>query len=224
MHRTVAALSLAVLSACAGTAGSSGTPDAARPMASAPQTGTFHVTRGTDTIARETFTRTAARLDADMRVVAAGARIAYAMDLAPDASVTRVEMRAYAPGADTSAAQRLVATVRGDSVIAEMTPRGAPARTDRVASAPGVVPYINPSPSNMEQIIRRARAIGGDRVQVPIMGADNGRLTQIGVRFAGADSAIISLGPVVLRMRTDRAGMLLGGVVPSQNLVITRTN
>ena len=224
MHRTLAALSLAVLSACAGTTGTSGPPEAARPSMSAPQSGTFHIVRGTDTIAREPFTRTAARLDADMRVVAAGARIAYSMDLAPDASVTRLEMRAYAPGADTSAAQRIVATVRADSVTAEVTQRGGTPRTDRVASRPGLVTYVNPSPSAMEQIVRRARAMGGDSAQVPILGADNGQLGEVAVRFVGADSAILSLGPVVLRMRVDRAGSLLGGTVPSQGLVITRTN
>jgi len=174
MHRTLAALSLAVLSACAGTTGTSGPPEAARPSMSAPQSGTFHIVRGTDTIAREPFTRTAARLDADMRVVAAGARIAYSMD--------------------------------------------------RVASRPGLVTYVNPSPSAMEQIVRRARAMGGDSAQVPILGADNGQLGEVAVRFVGADSAILSLGPVVLRMRVDRAGSLLGGTVPSQGLVITRTN
>jgi hypothetical protein len=75
----------------------------------------------------------------------------------------------------------------------------------------------------MEQIVRRARALGGDSVQVPILGADNGRTSTVTVRFMGADSATVSLGPVVLRLRVDRAGSLLGGAVPSQNLTISRT-
>jgi hypothetical protein len=220
MHRTVAALSLAALTACAASAGT-GASAPATAAAPAAQTGTFIQTRGTDTIARETFTRTATRLQADMRM-SGDRRVAYTSDLAPDASVTRVELRAYASGADTSAAQRAVVTLRGDSASMEVTPRGGAASTERFATTPGAVGYVNPSPSSLEQIVRRARAIGGDSVQVQIVGVPGRQTRPVSVRFFGADSAVVSLGNVALRLQTDRAGSLLGGTVPSQGLVITR--
>lgn len=222
MHRAAAALSLAVLAACATSAGTGEGPSApATAAAPAAQTGTFVQTRGADTIARETFTRTATRLDADMRM-SGGRRVAYTSHLAADASVTRLELRAYAPGADTSAAQRAVVTLRGDSATLEVTPRGGAASTERFGGAPGAVGYVNPSPSSLEQIVRRARAIGGDSVQVQLVGVPGRQTRPIDVRFVGADSAIVSLGSVALRLHTDRAGSLLGGTVPSQGITITR--
>jgi hypothetical protein len=224
MHRILPALSFALLAACAGTAPSRS--DGATPSAAAaPQrsSGTFHITRGADTIARERFTRTAARLDADMRVPSVGARLAYVLDVAPDASVTRVDLRAFAPGADSTPAQRVVATMGSDSVTAEITAGAAAPRTTRAATTRGAVLYINPSPSAVEQIIRRARVLGGDSVQVPVLAIESLQTGPATVRFLGADSATVSLGNVVFRTQVDRAGALLGGSVPSQNLVITRT-
>ncbi|HEX8359635.1 MAG TPA: hypothetical protein VF613_06000 [Longimicrobium sp.] len=218
MHRTVAALSLATLAACAGSAGTSAPATSAAPTV---HTGTFIQLRGTDTIARETFTRTATRLQADMRM-SGDRRMAYTSDLAADASVTRVELRAYSPGADTTAAQRAVVTLRGDSATLEVTPRGGAANTERFSTTAGAVGYVNPSPSSLEQIVRRARAIGGDSVQVQIVGVPGRQTRAVNVRFVGADSAIVSLGGVALHLRTDRAGSMLGGSVPSQGLVITR--
>jgi hypothetical protein len=185
------------------------------------QTGTFVQVRGGDTISRERFTRTATRLEADMRMTG-DRRIAYTADLAPDASVTRLELRAYAPGADTSAAQRAAVTLRGDSATMEITARGGAPNTERFASAAGAVAYVNPSPSAMEQIVRRGRAMGGDSVQVQVVGVPGRQTRGIGVRFVGADSAIVSLGNVAIRLQVDRAGSLLGGAVPSQGIVITR--
>jgi hypothetical protein len=215
MHRIVAALSLAVLAACAGGTG------APASSAAPTQTGTFVQTRGTDTISRERFTRTATRLDVDMRM-SNGRRMAYTADLAPDASVTRLELRAYNSTADSTPAQRAVLTLRGDSATTEVTTGGAAPATERFASTPGAVAYVNPSASAMEQIVRRARALGADSVQVQIAGVPGRQTRPIQVRFMGADSAVVSLGNVALRLQVDRAGSILGGTVPSQGLVIAR--
>ena len=214
MQRTLAALSLAALAACATTQ-----PGTQAPAAAAAQAGTFYLIQRGDTIASERFTRTAARLDAQLggRI---GPRLVYGADLAPDASVARLETSTFT-ATDTAAQQRSVATFRGDSVIVEVT--GAGARTNRLATTRGVVPYVNPSPSLMEQILRRGRVLGGDSVAVPILVVGGGQTLPATVRFMGADSAVIALGPVQVRARTDRSGALLGGSVPSQEIVIART-
>lgn len=216
MRRTIAALSLAALAACA--TAQPGT-QAATTTAAAPQAGTFYMIQRGDTIASERFTRTATRLDAQLggRM---GPRLVYGADLAADASVTRLEARTYT-GADTTPQQRSVATFRGDSVIVEVMGEGA--RTNRMGTTRGVVPYVNPSPSLMEQILRRGRALGGDSVAVPILVVGGGQTLPATVRFMGTDSAIIALGPIQVRARTDRSGALLGGTVPSQDIVIART-
>ncbi len=220
MQRTIAALSLAALAACAASAGA-GTSAPAATVAAAPQTGTFYQMRGADTVSRERFTRTATRLEADMRM-SGDRRVSYTSELAPDASVTRIELRAYSPGADTAAAQRAVVTLRGDSATSQVTATGGTPTTERFATTRGAVAYVNPSPSSLEQIIRRARAMGGDSAQVQILGIPGRQTRPMNVRFVGADSALISLGQVVIRVQVDRAGSFLGGSVPSQGLVITR--
>ncbi len=220
MQRTIAALSLAALAACA-TAQPGTQAGTTTTAAAAPQAGTFHVIQRGDTIASERFTRTATRLDAQLggRM---GGRLVYGADLAPDASVTRLEASTFTgAAADTAPQQRSVATFRGDSVILEVT--GARARTDRMGTTRGVVPYVNPSPSLMEQILRRGRVLGGDSVAVPVLVVGGGQTVPATVRFMGADSAVIALGPVQMRARTDRSGALLGGTVPSQDIVIART-
>lgn len=216
MQRTIAALSLAALAACATT--QPGT-EGATASAAASQASTFHVMRAGDTIATERFTRTATRLDAQLGS-RMGGRVVYGADLAPDASITRLEASTYTgASADTAPQQRSVATFRGDSVIVEVA--GAGARTNRMGTTRGVIPYVNPSPSLMEQILRRGRVIGGDSVAVPILIVGGGQTVPAGVRFMG-DSAVLSIGPVQVRARTDRSGAFLGGTVPSQDIVIAR--
>jgi hypothetical protein len=217
MQRTIAALSLAALAACA--TAQPGTRAAGTTAAAAPRAGTFYVVQRGDTIASERFTRSATRLDAQLGRKA-GPSLVYGADLAADASVTRLEARTYV-ASDTAPQQRSVATFRGDSVIVEVM--GAGARTNRMATTRGVVPYVNPSPSLLEQILRRGRVLGGDSVAVPILVVGGGQTLPADVRFMGADSAVIFLGPVQVRARTDRSGALLGGTVPSQEIVITRT-
>ena len=219
MQRTLAALSLAALAACAST--TPGTQGGTAPAAAAPQAGTFHLIRAGDTIASERFTRTATRLDAQLGS-RMGGRFVFGADLAADASITRLEASTYTgAAADTAAQQRSVATFRGDSVMLEVT--GAGARSSRIGTTRGVIPYVNPSPSLMEQILRRGRVLGGDSVAVPILVVGGGQTVPAMVRFMGADSAVISLASVQVRARTDRSGALLGGTVPSQDIVIART-
>jgi hypothetical protein len=74
----------------------------------------------------------------------------------------------------------------------------------------------------MEQIVRRARAMGGESVQVPVFVASSGGVTRsASVRFAG-DSATLSLATTEVRVRVDPGGAILGGSVPAQGLTIQR--
>jgi hypothetical protein len=85
------------------------------------------------------------------------------------------------------------------------------------------VPFVNPSPSLMEQIVRRGRAIGGGTAEVPIFvgGGGPANVTAI-VTFSAPDSARLDLGGVEVLLRVDAAGAILGGSVPTQRLTIER--
>lgn len=186
--------------------------------------GSFRVMQGTDTVAIEQFTRTPTRLDGTL-VVPAQVRVVYSADLTPQATVSRVTLSAYRPGAtDTMAAQRAVVVFSGDSIFSENT-MGDSTQTRRTATTMGAIPYLNPSFALVEQILRRARVIGGDSVSVPVVpSGTNGQTVAATVRWMRPDSVFITLGTTRMRLMADTAGRVLGGGIPDQNVTVTRTS
>ena len=187
--------------------------------------GTFVLRQGADTVATERFTRTGDRLQAEL-IAPNQARLTYAAIVGQDATVSQMQLQQYPANAPAGAApaQRGTATFQGDSVFAEST-QGDSTQTVQRATTRGAVPYLNPSPSLMEQIIRRARAIGGDRVEVPVFVLGSGGQTiPATVTFSGTDTAQLSLAGTDVAVTTDATGRLLRASIPAQNLTIERTS
>jgi dienelactone hydrolase len=190
-------------------------PGAAR----AQERGAFVVVSGGDTILVERFTRAA-----DSVGVAADltgrARMAYVLHTAADASVSAVDLRAWPAGALDGAEpqQRGRVVFAGDSTVATFDGSAQTARGTR-----GALPLVNPSAVMLEQVLMRARRLSPrDSVAVPMLTLGTTQVFPGRVRWVGADSAVLSLGPVEVRARVDAAGRMLGATVPSQNLVILR--
>lgn len=223
LMRSMPALLLVV--ACA----TSPTPDVAAPTAPAvPEEAVFTLRREANILVTERSRRTGDRLQAEM-TLPNGARLFYEAHLRADGSVSEIEVRQFAAGAspDADPAQRSAAAFRGDSVFLSQA-QGAETRTDQRALGPaartGIVPFINPSPSGMEQLVRRARAMGGERVEVPIwVPGGGGQMTTATVTFTAPDSAQVVLGDVQMLLRVDPQGRVLGGSVPAQGLTLERT-
>lgn len=215
------------LAACASGTASRRVATTTTTVVAAPVRGTFTLVRGADTIGTETFTRGADRLEATF---AAGRRSLFRYDAAlrPDAGTARIAVTPLAP-AVAAAAPSASATFAGDSVtVRQDGAAGGPATTARRAAPPGTVAYVNPSPSLMEQIVRRARALGGAPggapVAVPVFVSGTGGVGQTAtVAFLAPDSARLDLAGVALRFRVDPAGAVLGGTVPAQGLTIVRS-
>ena len=178
----------------------------------------FVVMRNADTLAAERYTRTANTVKGELVIAGAGIRQTYDMSLTPSGTVSRFETAAYrvASPADAPALQSLVA--RFDSTGATIEAGG---QTTPHAAPPGILPFINLSGAVIEQILMRAKAIGGVAADVPVLVMAGGQNTTAGVRWLGADSAIITLGPE-LRVRVSPTGQFLGGVVPSQGVYFVR--
>jgi hypothetical protein len=220
MKRT-ALLPLLVLAACAAPAAQG--PIAA-PSGAAAERGEFTLRQAETVIATERFTRSGDRVESEL-VFPGQVRIVYTATLAPDATVPRIELQAFpaAGSADAAPAQRSVATFRSDSVFTETT-TGDSTQTARHAATPGALPYLNPSPVMMEQILRRARVIGGEQVEVPVyVAGSGGQVVPATVSFQGTGAASINLGGVEVVISTDAAGRILSGTVPAQNVSIERT-
>ena len=176
----------------------------------------FVVTRNTDTLAAERYTRTAGKVTGELVIGGAGIRQTYAMTLRSSGTVARFETSAYRVTAPSEALQTVVA--RFDSTGAMIEAGG---QTTPHATPAGTIPFINLSAAVIEQILLRAKVIGGLAADVPILVMAGGQNTTAGVRWLGADSAIITLGPE-LRVHVSPAGELLGGVVPSQGVHFVR--
>lgn len=188
-----------------------------------PDVGTFVLRDGPATLATERFQRSAEALEAEL-MTPIGVRIVYAARLRPDASVSFIDVRQYAPGAPAGdpPMQHSTGTFEGETVLLSVD-RGEGTQAARQPTARGVVPYIDPSPSLMEQVVRRARALRGRRVDVPVWlpngGGQNATAT---VEFTTPDSARLELAGTQLLLHVDARGRVLGGSIPSQGLILER--
>ena len=175
----------------------------------------------TDTFAVERMSRTDAMVTSDFLDRTRGIRIRYELDLAPNATTPGLRTTVTRATGDTIPVQAAAFVRQGDTVhVRFRVPANAPAQ--RLTGTPDAIFYINPSPAMFEQVLRRARALGGTNVRVPLLNVQGGGSSDATVTWIGADSATISAGGIVMRARTDAAGRLLGASVPVQQLTITR--
>jgi len=185
--------------------------------------GQFVLRSGNDTIAVEQFNRTAGLLKSESLIKVVNARISFDMTIAPDGTVPRVVSR-YWQATDSAGAQpRQTATftIRGDSVIAEISAGGAP-QTQRLVSKSGAIPYINPSIAVMEVVLERARKTGALTAEIPIFAVAGGQTFAAMVK--AGDSVVVTMTGGDMRFVMDRAGRIRGGRIPAQNLVIERSD
>ena len=187
-----------------------------------PATGGFLLLRGADTLSVERSSRSGGTLEGR---ILARKRIALAFraEVSRDATIPRLELQVLQPGApeDAPPRQRLVAVFRGDSVIAE-TRTGDSVKVERMGTRAGALPYHPQLPmiGLLEQIVRRARVLGGQRVEVPVFLMASGAQTiNASVEFRGADSAHVKLGTSDVHLAVDRAGGITGGRAQSEQVI-----
>ena len=106
-----------------------------------------------------------------------------------------------------------------DITLHPATSRDQPLHTARVGMPQGTLPVMGSSVAFLEQLLRRARAVGGDSVTIPVMmvGA-KASLDVFTVIRNGGDSVVLvgadgnwSAG---LHLSVDPQGRILGGVIP----------
>jgi uncharacterized protein len=184
--------------------------------------GGFVVRMGADTFAVERFTRTADRLEGEMRGAAVG-RMVYFLALGREATAPELTMRAWMPGAAAESAprQEVRVSMRSDSAIVRISAAGGE-QTQRFLSEPLAIPYVNPSFALTEQIVRRAFAIGGEEVRVPVFMLQGGQTISFTVRRTGQDSVSVIVGGAAIEAVVDPSGRLLRGAIPAQRLSFER--
>jgi uncharacterized protein len=188
------------------------------------QQGAFVIVIGTDTFAVENFTRTAARLDGELTGRAIG-RVVYSATLGRAATIGTMTMQAWPAGmpADGSPMQEARLTLEADSAIFESS-GAAGSATQRLATPPDALPFLNPSFLLTEQIVMRARAIGGASATVPLLLLQGGHTVNATVSWPAEDSAVVTLAGVEMRVHVGADGRMLGAAVPAQRLTVTRVD
>ncbi|HEV2150346.1 MAG TPA: alpha/beta fold hydrolase [Longimicrobiaceae bacterium] len=187
-----------------------------------PETAGFLLMRGVDTVSVERFSRTGGVLEG--RILARKrVPITYRAVVDAGATIDRLELQVLQPGAPEEAPprQRLVALFRGDSIFTQAF-SGDSSKAERLGTRSGALPYHPQLPmlSLLEQVVRRARVLGGERVQVPVFLMSSGAQTVLAtVEFRGADSARVEIGSIDARLAVDREGRILGGVAQGEQVI-----
>lgn len=182
--------------------------------------GAFLLRTATDTVSVERFERTSTHLSGELLFRMGDQRWTYELDLDPsDGHVThmRTEFRRASTGVDAPPMQSGTLEFAGDSVFA----RTASRPLDRIATRRGATPFINPSFVLQEHMARMALAQGPD-ARVGAFAVSGGSTFEVHVTRVGADSVVLEVGGVAMRMRVDAHGDFQGGSIPSQGLTITR--
>lgn len=147
-----------------------------------------------DTIAREGFTRSPARLEGTLYVRRPQQlTVGYTGFLRPGA--------------------------RGDSLVVRST-RGEASATSTIRVQGDTLPFLNMSVGILDWIVRRARAAGGAPGVVPLHGL--GQPAAARVTFAG-DSAVLDLMGAQMRIALAPDGGFAGATVPAQGVRFVRT-
>jgi hypothetical protein len=194
------------------------------PVDSIPETGAFTLTQNGTLIGTEEFTRAPGRLDTELRVLNQPTLTTTA-SLRPDATVGRLEVRVYPTGNPAGDPARTLAAVFGEGSVRLEQPIGESADEGEGGRplAAGSVPYINPSPSYLEQLVRRATALGGSPVDVPVWSpAPGGGAVATATVTREDGSVTLDLSGVRILLEVDGDGRVVSGRVPAQGVVIQR--
>lgn len=184
------------------------------------QSESFIVRMSKDTIARETFVRAANTLMGDVSGPAVQGRMRYAVTLSSGVAKS-MEMDIFAVGADTPHI-KVKAEFVADSVIAHVARGGGSPQMQRIPSRRGAVPFINLSFALIELVTAHEKRTVGDTLTSHFFILGNGATVPAQFTWNAADSAILSMGGMDLRLHLDARGRILHGALPGQNLFIER--
>ena len=188
-----------------------------------PEQSVFLVRVGHDTLAAEHATIANGRAEGDLRYRTPLVRIRRTLTLSPTWELLGLDFTSGGGARGDSAMTHNILTVRGDTaeILIQMSGVTSPPQPRRFALPRGTVQFNNLSGLTLELVLRRARAVGGDTVMVPLL-IGPGQTMQVRVTRVGADSAVLSISGTDIRVHTDAAGRFLGGVVPSQGAYFDR--
>ena len=199
-------------------------PAALSAQASA-DSGSFVMRHAGDTVAIERFSRTGIKLEGTLSLRNPKKTSEhYSAVIAPDATLPLIEVTVR-QGADSGPlkakiVQRARVIFKEDSAaVDEVGDAGLVTRV--FGTEEGAIPYLNLSFALLEQAVRRGRMTPGAS-HVAFFNLGGGQTVSARMSLLGSDSLRLDIGDIRFHLRVDREGRVLGGRVPSQNLVVER--
>jgi hypothetical protein len=198
-------------------------PAAAQAVA---DSGTFVVRHSGDTVATETFSRQETSIRGTLALNNLNHTFhRYTAVLAPDASVPMIDVSVREDADSGRVKAKLVQRARvifkEDSAAVDAI-IGQSIETRVFGTQAGAIPYLNMSFALLEQAVRRSRAAGATPGQVPFFNLGGGQTVSGTLRPVGSDSMALAIGDVEFRLKVDPEGRVLGGTIPTQDVVVDR--
>jgi len=182
------------------------------PALAAQESGAFVVRLGADTVSLEQYTRTPTELRGDqvLRTPRSVHRI-YRAELDLDGSVRRFELITHNISGDPGPAEtRLTVDYQGDTAVVRL-PQGDSTVTMRVVGVERVAPFVFHIYGLTEQLLRQARARGGDIVAFKTLTPGQAQPWTVTVRRVGTEAYSLMIGPIgPWSVQLDTFGRLLG--------------
>lgn len=174
-----------------------------------------------DTMVVETYARTPDKVVGEIRAPSAHQRLAYTMSLGDGDLITRMDVAIRPDTASPTSPPRQAFTVSftGDSMHLAV---GANAKS--VAVTPGTLPWINPSFTLIEQIVRRAHHLDPKHAKtdsLPLLDLNSGPVTVV-VSWKLPDSAVIAFPNTTGRAEVDLYDHVTGVLFPDGSVMHAR--
>jgi hypothetical protein len=188
--------------------------------------GTFIVRHGADTVATERFSRTETNLEGTLFLKNSRSTFQrYTAVVGPDATLPLIEVTVREDADSGRVKAKLVQRTRvifkEDSAAVDAV-IGQAIETRVFGTQSGAVPYLNLSFALLEQAVRRAHKLATTGTEVPLFNLGGGQTVRSKLSPAGSDSLTLAIGEVEFRLRVDPQGRVLGGRIPTQNVVVDR--
>jgi hypothetical protein len=191
----------------------------------AADSGGFVVRHAGDTVAIERFSRTGIKLEGTLALRNPKKTSEhYSAVIAPDATLPLIEVTVR-QGADSGPVkakivQRARVIFKKDSVaVDEVGDAGVVTRV--LGTEEGAIPYLNLSFALLEQAVRRGRTTRGAS-HLAFFNLGGGQTLSARMSPLGRDSLQLDIGDIRFHLRVDGNGRVLGGRIPSQNVVVER--
>jgi len=201
-------------------------PTAPLAAQTAADSGTFVVRHGGDTVATESFTRKDTNIESVLAIRnSRNTSQRYTAVIAPDATVPMIDVAVREDSDSGRVKQKLIQRARVifredsaavDAIISQNI------ETRVFGTQRGAIPYLNMSFALLEQAVRRTRSPGAVADSVPFFNLGGGQTLSAKIQPIGTDSLALDIGKVEYRLKVDQKGRVLGGAIPSQNVVVTR--